>query len=100
YVLTALAQHDVGRGALRTLDAPGVEPIAVALPLLLNELETADTRCVLVFDDYHVIEDARIHEWLEFLLTYLPPALRVILASRADPPLPLARLRARRELTE
>ena len=41
---------------------------------------------MLVLDDYHVITDPEIHESLEFLLTYLPPSLRVVLASRADPP--------------
>ena len=54
----------------------------------------------LVLDDYHVLADPRIHESVEFLVTYLPPSLRLVVAGRSDPPLPIARLRARGELTE
>src|SRR4029079_11851820 len=50
--------------------------------------------------DYHTLTDSRIHEGVEFLVTYAPESLRVVIAARADPPLPLARLRARAELTE
>ena len=55
---------------------------------------------MLILDDYHAVSDPRIHESVEFLVSYLPPSLRLVLAGRADPPLPLARLRARAELTE
>jgi LuxR family maltose regulon positive regulatory protein len=55
---------------------------------------------VLVLDDYHVIETAVIHDALTFLLSHVPPTLHLVIASRADPPLPLPRLRARGELTE
>ena len=55
---------------------------------------------MLVLDDYHLLGAAAVHESVEFLLTYLPAALRVVIAGRSDPPLPLARLRARGELTE
>ena len=55
---------------------------------------------MLVLDDYHVIDARDIHEGLAFLLDHLPPQLHLVIASRADPPLPLARLRARGELTE
>ena len=60
----------------------------------------ARTRWLLVVDDYHVIEAPEVHRSLEFLLDHLPPALRLVLASRSDPPLPLARLRARGQLAE
>jgi LuxR family maltose regulon positive regulatory protein len=56
--------------------------------------------CALVLDDYHLLTEPRIHESMEFLLAYLPPTLHLILAARADPPLPLARMRTRRELSE
>ena len=55
---------------------------------------------MLVLDDYHLLSDPRVHEGVEFLLAYLPPSLRLVVAGRADPPLPLPRLRARGELTE
>ena len=98
--MTALGEHGVGAAALQALGAPGLEPVDVALPLLLNELRSTSNEIVLVLDDYHVLSDPRVHEGVEFFLAYLPPALRVVLAGRADPPLPLPRLRARGELTE
>ncbi|MEV6630450.1 hypothetical protein AB0M54_06835 [Actinoplanes sp. NPDC051470] len=101
YVLTALhAAGAIGPAALEAVVAPGTDPVDLALPMLLNELAESSARHVLVLDDYHVLTDTRIHEGLEFLLGYLPPALRLVVAGRADPPLPLARLRARGELTE
>jgi LuxR family maltose regulon positive regulatory protein len=66
----------------------------------LNELVFVDTTCVLVLDDYHVLSNRQLHEGVEFLLSYLPPALQLVIAGRADPPLPLPRLRARGDLTE
>ena len=100
YVLTALGEHGLGTDALLALGAPGSDPLDVALPLLLNELKTMSADHVLVLDDYHVLSDPRLHESVEFFLAYLPPSLRVVLAGRTDPPLPLPRLRARGDLTE
>jgi LuxR family maltose regulon positive regulatory protein len=67
---------------------------------LVNELADADDELVLVLDDYHLIRVAAVHASLGFLLEHLPASLRLVLASRADPPLPLARLRARGQLAE
>lgn len=100
YVLTALGQHGIGSEALQALGAQGLDPIDVVLPTLLNELESVTTDNVLVLDDYHVLSDSRLHQGVEFVLAYLPPTLRLVLACRADPPLPLPRLRARGELSE
>ena len=58
------------------------------------------TDVMLVLDDYHVIDAREIHDGMVFLLDHLPPRLHLVIASRADPPLPLARLRARGELVE
>ncbi|KUM76529.1 transcriptional regulator [Streptomyces griseorubiginosus] len=102
YVLTAL--HDAGdaisAGPLQALDAAGVSPVDLALPMLLNELVATAVPHVLVLDDYHLLADRRIHEAVEYLVTYLPASLRIVIASRTDPPLPIARLRARGDLTE
>src|SRR5204862_2971315 len=67
---------------------------------LLNALSTLPTDAVLVLDDYHLIDAPPIHNALAFLLDHLPPQLHLILTTRADPPLPLTRLRARGQLTE
>ena len=68
---------------------------------LVNELAPSwREEVVLVLDDYHLIQAPAVHASLAFLLEHLPPGLRLVLASRADPPLPLARLRARGQLAE
>jgi LuxR family transcriptional regulator, maltose regulon positive regulatory protein len=102
YVLTALQRtiEGLSTSPLTALSAPELEPVDLALPELLNELAGIDTRNVLVLDDYHRVGHHGVHESMEFFLSYLPPALRVVIAGRSDPPLPLARLRARGELAE
>jgi LuxR family maltose regulon positive regulatory protein len=69
---------------------------------LINEFAdlSGEDESVLVLDDYHLIDSQPVLASLEFLIEHLPPGLRVVVASRADPPLPLARLRARRQLAE
>jgi LuxR family maltose regulon positive regulatory protein len=100
YVLTALCGAGVDPGPLKALAVAGADPMDLALPMLLNELAASPVQHVLVLDDYHLLTDRRIHEAVEFLVAYLPASLRLVVAGRADPPLPLARLRARGELTE
>ena len=102
YALSALESvaPQLTRESLAALKAPGMDPVGVALPLLLNATITAEDSYALVLDDFHVVGDPMIHQSVEFLLTYLTPGLRLVIASREDPPLPLARLRARGKLTE
>ena len=70
------------------------------LTTLLNDLGALPDDVVLVLDDYHVIDAREVHEGMSFLLDHLPPRLHLVIASRADPALPLARMRARGELVE
>jgi LuxR family transcriptional regulator, maltose regulon positive regulatory protein len=70
------------------------------LPLLVNELADLPEPVVLVLDDYHVISERDCHDQLAALLLHLPPAVQLVLVTRAEPPLPLARLRAAGELAE
>jgi LuxR family maltose regulon positive regulatory protein len=100
YVVEALrtVENEIGAVALAVLDGRGDNVLELALPALVNELAVLDRQLVLVLDDYHAIENEDIHEQLAWLLDHLPPALEVALTSRADPPLRLARLRARGEL--
>ncbi|MEJ3747440.1 LuxR C-terminal-related transcriptional regulator [Actinomycetes bacterium KLBMP 9797] len=102
YLVSAVRVADgtLGGAALAALRVPEVDPLEAAVPTLLNDLATRPGRLTVVVDDLHVIRDRRIHEGLEFLLAYLPPGVRLVVAGRSDPPLPLARLRARGELTE
>jgi LuxR family transcriptional regulator, maltose regulon positive regulatory protein len=76
--------------------AASFQPVVAAL---VNEL-AAGPEVVLVLDDYHLIQAPQVHRSLGVLLEHLPAALRLVVASRADPPLPLARLRARGQLAE
>ncbi len=79
---------------------PSFEPLVTAL---INEVAgqpDADEALLLVLDDYHVISSPPVHESLGFLVEHRPPGLHLVLASRSDPPLALARLRARGQLTE
>jgi LuxR family maltose regulon positive regulatory protein len=71
-----------------------------AVTALVNELAGVAEEVVLVLDDYHLIQAAPVHTSVGFLLEHLPAQLRLVVASRADPPLPLARLRARGQLVE
>ena len=89
----------VGQSALSLLRS-SPSAVEAALAALLNEMEALADDLVLVLDDYHVIEAAGVHEAMVFLVDHLPAPVRLVLATRADPPLPLARLRARGELLE
>src|SRR5512136_1362177 len=70
------------------------------LPIIINAVAAIDRDCVLIFDDYHVINTPAIHSGIAFLLEHLPANMYVVIGSRSDPPLSLARLRARRQLLE
>ena len=80
------------------LDQP--PPIDAVIAALVNELHALTADVVLVLDDYHVIESPHVHDGMAFFLEHLPPQLHVVIVGRSDPPLPLARLRARGELVE
>ena len=74
-------------------------PIETILATLLNELTRISHDFVLVLDDYHVLDSREVQGGMVFLLDHLPPRLHLVIASRADPSLPLARLRARGDLS-
>ena len=101
HVAAALDQVRPGLAA-RVEAQLGAGPAALdaAVSALVNELAEAADEVVLVVDDFHVVETPEVHRTVRFLLDHLPPALRLVLATRADPPLPLARMRARGQLTE
>jgi LuxR family transcriptional regulator, maltose regulon positive regulatory protein len=90
---------EVGASSLSLLETPGTA-IEAALAPLLNDLNAFPSEVVLVLDDYHVIEAQDIQVGMSFMLEHLPTQVHVVIATRADPSLPLARLRARGELVE
>src|SRR6266581_2175717 len=102
YLVAALQTMaaNIGEGVLGVLQSPQPPPIEAILTALLNDLTTISDHCALVLDDYHVIDAQPVAHALTFLLDHLPPHLHLVIATREDPPLPLARLRARDQLTE
>ena len=84
---------------LRTAPDAAIEPVLVRLLNVISDAAPGVTQ-VLVLDDLHVVTSPAIHASLAYLIEHAPPELHLVLASRADPPLPLARLRARGGLTE
>lgn len=103
YLITALQTFDkhLGTKALSLLRSPQPPPLEVVLVLLINDLSSRDgEELVLILDDYHVITAEPIHRALNSLVEHLPPQMHLIIATRADPPLPLTRLRARGQLLE
>jgi LuxR family maltose regulon positive regulatory protein len=102
YVIAALqtVAPGVGASAITLLQEPQPLPIPTVLTTLLNDLGAIASDLVLVLDDYHVIDARDVQDGMEFLLDHLPPQLHLVIASRADPALPLARLRGRGELVE
>jgi LuxR family maltose regulon positive regulatory protein len=93
----------IGEVALAMLHAPQPPSLFAILTALLNDLAAVaqpSAPILLILDDYHVIDDEAIHEALTFWLEHLPSHLHLLLASRVDPDLPLARWRVRGELAE
>ena len=95
-----------------TLESLGLEPqqllaqkelpIEAAVTALVNELSviTNETPAYLILDDYHLINNAEIHQTISFLIDYLPPSVQVIITSRVEPPLPIARWRVKNIIDE
>ncbi len=90
----------IGEGVVGVLQSPQPPPTEAILTALLNDITTIKDQFVLVFDDYHVIEAKAVDHALTFLLEHLPPHMHLVIATREDPPLPLARLRVGGQLTE
>jgi LuxR family transcriptional regulator, maltose regulon positive regulatory protein len=102
YVVAAvqtIAPH-AGTAVMGLLRSPQPAPVQSLLTALLNDIAAVPDDIVLVLDDYHVIDAGEVDAALTFLLDHLPPRMHVVIATREDPHLPLARLRARGQLTE
>lgn len=91
---------NIGDGLLGMLEAPQPPPPEFVLTTLLNEISSVSDHFFLILDDYHVIDAKPVSDALAFLLEHLPQQMHLVIATREDPSLPLARLRARGQLTE
>src|SRR5436190_55952 len=102
YVLTALDSQQPGlcTQIITYLQTQQTPPLRSVLQTLINRLAEQSKQFLLILDDYHLITEQAIHTSLTYLLEHLPPQLHLILATRADPPLPISLLRARGHLLE
>jgi LuxR family maltose regulon positive regulatory protein len=102
YVVAAIRTVVPGFGGavLAALPNAGPSLVEIVIPRLINELALLEAPVVLVLDDYHLLNDEVVQASVAYLLRHLPRTLRLAIATRADPPLPLARLRAAGELVE
>ena len=102
YLIAALQtlHSTIGESALALLQSTPPLPLHSILTALINDLSAIPTPFATALDDYHFIVAPPIHEALAFLLDHLPPQMHLLIATRADPPLPLARWRARNQLAE
>ena len=100
-VATALSRAAPAAGkTISMVEGPQSPPIETVVTTLANELGSVGSDVVLVLDDFHVIDASDVQDQVSFLLERLPPSAHVVIATRADPPLPLARLRAQGQLVE
>ncbi len=90
----------IGKGVLAALQSPQPPPTESLLTTLLNDITTIPDSFILVLDDYHLTDSKPIDQALTLLLEHLPPQMHLVVTTREDPHLPLARLRARGQLTE
>jgi LuxR family maltose regulon positive regulatory protein len=91
---------EIDDAPLAMTQGPQPLPLRTVLAVLINELVASPREIILVLEDYHVIRQPAIHEAIAFLLEHLPPFLHLVIATREDPPFPLAKLRARGALCE
>ncbi len=102
YLIAALQTiyPQVGLVTLSQLKSPQQPSMKAFLSTLINDLDQVEENFALILDDYHWIEEQRIHSSLTYLIDHLPENLHLVIASRSDPPVQLSRLRARLQLLE
>ncbi|MDQ0889659.1 ATP/maltotriose-dependent transcriptional regulator MalT [Paenibacillus sp. V4I9] len=102
YLVAALQTiaANIGEGVFAVLQSPQPPPTESILTILLNEITTIPDNFVLVLDDFHVINAKPVNDILTFMLEHLPPQMHLVIITREEPNLPLARLRVRNQLTE
>jgi len=102
YLLAALRNIDlnIGQAAQAMLQSPQPPPPEAFLTSLINDIAAVPEPFIIVLDDYHLLHTLPIHQQLAFLIEHLPPQMHLVIAGREDPPMPLARLRARGQMTD
>lgn len=90
----------IGTGVLGLLQSPQPPPVEAIMTTLLNEITTITDKFIFILDDYHLLDSKAVDNILIFLVEHQPPQMHLVITTREDPNLPLARLRARNQLTE
>lgn len=102
YVILSLQgiRDELGEIELAQLRSPQPPPIQQILPNLLEEIDSFHDRGILVLDDFHVITSTAVNGSLAYLLENLPPDIHLVISTRSDPPIPIAKLRSRGQVLE
>lgn len=102
YAIAALQtiESNTGKTVLSLLKSPRQPPIESMMINLIKEITDIPDDFIFVLDDYHSIDAEKIHKGVAFLIDHLPPQIHLVISTRVDPPLPLARLRVRNQLSE
>jgi len=102
YFIAALQRIDenIGVDIQAVLGESQSPKFEILLTRLVNEIEELPDKSIMVLDDYHLIDSKPVHDALNFLIEYLPPAIDLVIAGRTDPPLPISRLRVQGEVCE
>ena len=102
YLIEAMEsiQEDIGAEARQIMQSAELVPVHIILASLINNLSNVTEPYVFVLDDYQFITEHAVHDAIAYLLDYLPPHLHLVIATRADPPLQLGRLRAHGQMLE
>ncbi|PKM79854.1 MAG: hypothetical protein CVU89_16280 [Firmicutes bacterium HGW-Firmicutes-14] len=102
YLIASLrtVREDFGREVSNLTESPQLPSPEIIATLLLNQLISNGSPSILVLDDYHVITNDYLHRTLEFMIDNCPPLFHIIIISRLDPPLSLAKWRVKYHLTE
>ena len=101
--LTAALQHidpEIGVDVQAALEESLPPQFEILLTRLISEIERLPDKSIIVLDDYHLINSKPVHDVINFLIEYLPPTIHLVITGRADPPLPISRLRVQGEVNE
>ena len=102
YLIAALQRIDaeIGIDVQAVLEDSQSPHFEIMLTRLISEMERLPEKSIIVLDDYHLIDSKPVHEVINFLIEHLPPTIHLVIAGRADPPLPISRLRVQGEINE
>ncbi len=102
YLIAAIQtlHPSLGEGVKASLQLSQPPPLESLLTVLINDLSSISSPFILVLDDYHLLQEETIHQGLDYFIDHLPPDIHIVIATRENPPLTVARWRARAELTE